>query len=226
MSGLQHIFIVGVTAATDIQYAARTSKGLRNEDLYLPQSLADRSCGLLCVLQAAMLLCELPRMQVAAIATAKREPLRGLWRLAREAYFEGTTEREIKAYVDAFSPALTCTTVTSQSAKRLGPMVAKAVRAGHVPMVRFDSQHWCHWALVVGVESMAGESLPRTLLLLDPSTSQPWGSFYNARLELQAKAEASVRAKRPYTLPYRFVTGEAWAVRLNGLVIVKRGQSP
>ena len=226
MGGLQHLFITGVIAATDIQYAARTSKGLRHEGLYLPQSLADRSCGLLCVLQAAMLLCELPRTQVAAITTAKREPLRVLWRLAREAYFEGTTESEIEAYVNAFSPALTCTTVTSQSAKRLGPLIAKAIRAGHVPMVRFDSQHWCHWALVVGTEVMAGQSLPRALLLLDPSASQPWGSFYNARLELQAKAGASVRAKRPYTLPYRFVTGEAWAVRLNGLVIVKRGQAP
>ena len=226
MGGLQHLFVTGVIATTDIQYSARTSKGLRHQDLYLPQSLADRSCGLLCVLQSAMLLCELPRTQVASIATAKREPLRGLWRLAREAYFEGTTEAEIEAYVNAFSPALTCTTVTSQSAKRLGPLVAKAVRAGHVPMVRFDSPHWCHWATISGVEVMAGESLPRALLLLDPSASQPWGSFYNARLELQTKAGSSVRAKRPYTLPYRFVTGEARAVRLNGLVIVKRGQSP
>ena len=226
MGGLQHFFIAGVIAATDIQYSTRTPKGLRYEGLYLPQSLADRSCGLLCVLQAAMLLCELPRTQVATITTAKREPLRGLWRLAREAYFEGTTEAELEAYVNAFSPALTCTTVTSQSAKRLGPLAAKAIRAGHVPMVRFDSQHWCHWALVVGTEVMTGEALPRALLLLDPSASQPWGSFYNARLELQTKAGASVRAKRPYTLPYRFVTGEAWAVRLNGLVIVKRGQAP
>ena len=226
MGGLQHLFITGVIAATDIQYVARASKGRRYEGLYLPQSLADRSCGLLCVLQAAMLLCELPRTQVAAITTAKREPLRGLWRLAREAYFEGTTEAELEAYVNAFSPTLTCTTVNSQSAKRLGPMIAKAIRAGHVPMVRFDSQHWCHWALITGIEVMAGESLPRALLLLDPSASQPWGSFYNTRLELQTKGGASVRAKRPYTLPYRFVTGEAWGVRLNGLVIVKRGQSP
>lgn len=226
MGGLQHIFIAGVNAATDIKYFAQTSKGLRLEDLYLPQSLADRSCGLLCVLQAAMLLCELPRARIAAISSAKREPLRGLWRLAQEAYFEGTTEAEIEAYVNAFTPVLSCTTVTSQSAKRIGPLVAKAVRASFVPMVRFDTQHWCHWALITGIEVMAGESLPRALLLLDPSASQPWGSFYNARLELQTKAGASVRAKRPYTLPYRFVTGEAWAVRLNGLVVVKRGQSP
>jgi hypothetical protein len=226
MGGLQHLFVTGVVAATDIHYIARTSKGLRHQNLYLPQSMLDSSCGLLCVLQAAMLLCGLRRTKVEGLTTAKRAPLRGLWRLAREAYFDGTSEAEIESYVNAFSPTLTCTTVTSQSAKRLGPMVAKAVRAGHVPMVRFDSQHWCHWAFVIGVESMAGESFPRALLLLDPSASQPWGSFYNARLELQTKAGASVRAKRPYTLPYRFVTGEAWAVRLNGLVIVKRGQSP
>ena len=71
-----------------------------------------------------LLLCELPRAQVAAIATAKREPLRGLWRLAREAYFEGTTELEIKAYVDAFSPTLTCTRVLAVLAMPIEPLEA------------------------------------------------------------------------------------------------------
>lgn len=226
MPGIQHIFIAGLVASTSVQYAVYTSKGTRYEDFYLTQSMLDSSCGLICVLQAAMVLCQLPRTRVIGLTTAKRNPLRGLWRLARETYFEGTTEPEIKAYVDAFSPTLTCNTVTSHSAKRLGLLVAKAVRAGHVPMVRFENPVWCHWALVTGVEITPGRSLPNALLLLDPSAQRPLGNFHNARLELQISAKGPKRAKPPHTLPFRFATGEAWTVRLNGLVIVKRGQSP
>ena len=226
MKGLQHIFIAGVICATNIKYAVRSTKGLRYDDLYITQSMLDSSCGLVCVLQAAMVLCEIPRAQAVALTAARRKPLRALWLVARETYFEGTTETEIQAYVHALSPNLTCTSVTTQSAKRIGQLVAAAVRAGHVPMVRFESKYWCHWALVTGIELKAGQSLPCAFLTLDSSASQPLGSFYNARLDLQAKRGNSVRAKPLHTLPYRFVTGYACTVRLNGLVIIQRGQPP
>ena len=226
MSGLRHTFIAGLAASTGIQYAVRTSKEIRHEDLYLTQSMLDSSCGLICVLQAAMLLCQLPRAKVEALTTTGHKPLRRLWAVARETYFEGTSEPEIEAYVDAFSPALTCTTVTSHSAKRIGLVVTKAVRSGHAPMVRFESKQWCHWAFVTGVETLGGESMPRAFLLLDPSASQPRGTFYNARLELQVKAGLTIGARTPHNLALTYSTGEAWAVRLNGLVVIKRGLSP
>ena len=226
MKGLQHTFIAGLSATTSIQYVISTSKGIRHEDLYLTQSMLDSSCGLICVLQAAMLLCHLPRARVEALTTTKREPLRRFWNVARETYFEGTTEHEIEAYVEAFSPALTSTSVTSNSVKRIGLLVAKAVRSGHAPMVRFESKRWCHWAFVTGIETFGSESVPRAFLMLDPSAAQPRGSFYNARIELQAKAGLSIRARTPHNLGLTYSTGEAWAVRLNGLVVIKRGQSP
>lgn len=226
MTGTQHTFIAGLSATTSIQYAVWTSKGMRYEDLYLTQSMLDSSCGLICVLQAAMLLCHLPRARVEALTTTKREPLRRFWQLARETYFEGTTETEIEALVDAFAPALNCAIVTSNSVKRIGLLVAKAVRSGHAPMVRFESKQWCHWALITGIESVGSESMPRAFLMLDPSAAQPRGSFYNARLDLQAKAELSKRATTPHNLGLKYGTSEAWAVRLNGLVVIKRGQSP
>lgn len=226
MKGLQHIFIARLSATTGIQYAIHTPKGIRHEDLYLRQSMLDSSCGLICVLQAAMLLCQLPRARVEDLTTTRREPLRRLWQVARETYFEGTTEPEIEAYVDAFSPTMTCTTVTSHSAKRIGLLVEKAVRSGQAPMVRFESMQWCHWAFVVGIEIFGSESVPRAFLMLDPSAAQPRGSFYNARLELQPKARLSKRARTPHNLVLTYSTGEAWAVRLNGLVVIKRGQSP
>ena len=226
MRGVQHTFITGLAATTGVQYAVQTSKGMRYEDLYLTQSMLDSSCGLICVLQAAMLLCQLPRARVEALTTTRREPLRRFWQVARETYFEGTTEPEIEAYVKAFSPTLTCTTVTSHSAKRIGLLVAKAVLSGQAPMVRFESTQWCHWAFVVGISTMGSESVPRGLLMLDPSAAQPRGSFYNACLDLQAKAGLSKRARTPHNLGLTYSLGEAWAVRLNGLVVIKRGQSP
>ena len=226
MARLQHTFIAGLSANTSIQYAIQTSKGMRHEDLYLTQSMLDSSCGLICVLQAAMLLYQLPRARVEALTTTKHQALRRLWQVARETYFEGTTEPEIESYVKAFSPTLTCTTVTSHSAKRIGLLVAKAVRSGHAPMVRFESMQWCHWAFVTGIETFGSESVPRAFLMLDPSAAQPRGSFYNARLELQANAGMSKRTRAPHNLGLTYSTGEAWVVRLNGLVVIKRGQSP
>lgn len=226
MPGIQHTFIAGLVATTSIQYAVHTSKGIRYEDLYLTQSMLDSSCGLICVLQAAMLLCELPRARVEALTTTRRQPLRRLWQVARETYFEGTTEPEIKGYVAAFAPALTSTTVTSHSAKRIGLMIAKAVNAGHAPMVRFESKDWCHWALVIGIETLGGQSMPLMLLMLDSSAAQPKGTFYNARLELQVKAGLSTRARTLHNMGLTYSTGEAWSVRLNGLVVIERGQSP
>ena len=226
MRGLQHTFIAGLSAITGIHYAIQTPKGISHEDLYFTQSMLDSSCGLICVLQAAMLLYQLPRARVEALTTTKREPLRRLWAVARETYFEGTTEPEIEAYVKAFSPTLTCTTVTSHSANRIGLLVAKAVRSGQAPMVRFESMQWCHWAFVTGIETFGSESVPRAFLMLDPSAAQPRGSFYNARLELQVKAGLSKRARTPHNLGLTYSTGEAWPVRLNGLVVIKRGQSP
>lgn len=226
MAGTQHTFIAGLSATTSIQYAVWTSKGMRNEDLYLTQSMLDSSCGLICVLQAAMLLCQLPRARVEALTTTKHQALRRLWQVARETYFEGTTELEIEAYVKAFSPTLACTTFTSHSAKRIGLLVAKAVRFGQAPMVRFESMQWCHWAFVTGIETFGSESVPRAFLMLDPSAAQPRGSFYNARLDLRAKAGLSKRARTPHNLGLTYSTGEAWAVRINGLVVIKRGRSP
>ena len=224
--GLNHYFVSGVHAETEVRYAVSGQTRSRFDDLHCAQAMTDSSCGLMCVLTAAMVLCGIPRSQVENIASAKRGPLRDLWTLARESYFEGADEREIARWVDAFSPALTSEIETRRSARHIGNGAAAAVQAGHVPIVRFDSRTFSHFAPVIGIESMPGEPLPRALLLLDPAASRPWGSFYNARLELQTKALSSVRASRTFTRPYRFVTGEAWAVKLTGMVIVKRSQPP
>lgn len=226
MTAAHHVFLPGVRAVTEVQYAAITAAGERFQHLHLPQSALDGSCGLLCVLQAAMVLTGIPRRQVEGIAASSRSPLRQLWQLARELYFDGTFERELAAFVDCFSPELSSETIVSRMPRRIGSAVATAIDTGQVPIVCFDTRSWSHWAMVIGYEQVAGETSPRALLMLDPSGAQPWGCFYNARLDLQARARSSVRAKPPFSLSYRYTTGEAWGAALRSVVLVRRAQPP
>ena len=57
---------------------------------------------------------------------------------------------------------------------------------------------------------------------LDSSHPAPWIAPFNGRLDLKARPPLSVRVRKPYLLPYRYAGGEAWAVRLRGLVIVRK----
>lgn len=224
MGGVQHHFLAGTRSDTDVQYAVPTATGVRYQDLHIPQSALDGSCGLVCVLVAVMVLLGIPRARIEGIAQTKREPLRTLWQLGRETYFAGTEEPDIQRFIATF-PNLTCDTVTTRSTKRIGSAAATAVGDNQVPMVRFTTRNWSHWAIVIGVEIMPGERVPRALLLLDPSAPRPWCSQFNARLELRAKPKSG-RFSPPYVLPYRYSDGDLHAAHLQGLVVVQRSQPP
>ena len=225
MGGLHHEYVEGVQAMTDVKYSVMGRADDRLDDLHCSQAFMDGACGLMCVLQAALVLTGMPRTRIAKLPAVRAGPLLRLWTVAREVYFEGTVEADIVEMVEAFGPVLQAEPLVSTSVRRIGAAVTKAIRAGHVPMVRFESRVWCHWATVIGIETLAGETTPRALLTLDPSASPPWGAFYNARLELKAKA-TGLRSDRVFSRPYRFITGEAWAVRLLGMVVIKRAQPP
>jgi hypothetical protein len=102
---------------------------------------------------------------------------------------------------------LTCTD-RDQPKQRLGPLVAKSDTRWSRTNGALTASTGAIWALVVGLESMVGESLPRFAIVFDLSASQPWGSFTTHDLNSRS-AGAPGSLKGPYTLPYRFVTGEA-----------------
>lgn len=224
MKGLQHHFIHGVRADTEVQYPVTVSGTTKYQDLFMPQSSIDGACGLNSVLVSAMVLLGIPRNRIERLTTSTRDPLRALWREARDTYFTGTEEHDIQRYVSAL-PGLTCDTVTTTSAKRIGSIAAKAIASGGIPMIRFASRNWSHWATVIGIETVSGESLPRALLMLDASAPRPWGSFYNGRLDLRAKPTAG-RFCRPFVLPYRYGDGDLHAVHLQSVVVIQRAQPP
>lgn len=224
MRGPQQHFITGIRAEKEVQYRIDAPSGTRWDNLHLQQSRLDSSCGLLSFLQAAMVLCQFSRVQIERLTSTSRQPLRRLWLLAKDQYFEGTDHREIAAYAEALAPMLSCTTIPRIGKATLGEVVREAIDAGGIPMLRFDSASWSHWATVIGYDLVDGEVA--ALLTLDPSGSAPSSYFANCRLSLSASAKGSLRSSPPYTLPYRFLDGKAWAVKPRGLVILQRAQAP
>jgi len=226
MTALHHVFLHGVRADTEVRYQAQALRGIRYDDLHHQQSRIDASCGLLSVLQAIMVLCGTPRSQIERVATTKREPLRSLWALARNEYFEGTDESELRRYVEVFGPQLECEVSITSRPSRIGTLASTAIDAGHVPLIRFESRKFDHFSMVVGYESEVGQPAPRALLLLDVSESAPWTAFHNGRIELQASSRPARKGSTTFPLTCHYLSGETWPVKLKSLVVIKRVRPP
>ena len=225
MSGLTHVFIRDAIAQSDVRYRVQGHKAQLWNDLALVQAATDGACGVMCACQCAMLLLGIPRVQITNLSRAKTEPLRSVWSLAKNSYFDGTDEDDFRQLIETF-PELECETVMSHSARVIGKTSVKAISAGAVPVVGFCSARGIsHWSLVIGYEHQPGTVSPTALLLLDASDPRPWIAFFNGRLELQAKA-ASTRSKPPYTLPLRYLSGASHAVQLTTVIVVKRRAQP
>jgi hypothetical protein len=129
--------------------------------------------------------------------------------------------------VAVFSPALSCTVVDSNRREKLGAEIVRAIDAGHLPILGLCSSTFKHWTLIVGYERSSNKKHPTALLSLDASDSRPpWGVFYNARCSMTPSAFGKDRRAKRYCLRYASTDGVTHWVRLQGLVIVQRGQAP
>jgi len=224
MLKLQNRFVAGVRADTNVEYAIQGSRRVRWDDLHITQSELDGACGLVCILQCAMILGGLRRNDVEDISNSKSGPLHVLWKLASSAYFKGSNEQQIEGFIGAFKPRLRSKTVEGSNVKELAQEIADAIDAGHVPILGIENRSIKHWTLVIGYERESGKNKPLALLCLDASNSRPpWSVFYNARCSLQPTEFGKNRKPKRYPLRYASVDGGLCNVRLNGLVIVKRG---
>lgn len=222
MSGITHRFVRGIRADTAVQYQLAGVPNRWN-NLHLTQGELSSACGCHSLLLAIMILQGIPRSSVLRLAQVRRGPLHELWKLASAQYFDGVEAADLVAYLRPFSPDLHCQVLTTASPSRIGRAVDAAITAGQVPLLRLDSRQFAHFVCVVGVERMGSEPVPRALLTLDSSGHAPrLLAPFNARLDLQSRPPMSVRLRKPYLLPYRYAGGEAWAVRLRGLVIVRK----
>jgi len=211
MVHLEHLFAAGVRFDTEVQYLVRNAGRRKYEKLPVRQLSSARACTLASVLQCVAILLQMPLKQ-ATQRLRRVIPTAG-----------GTMDRDsLLLGIRALDEAVTAESFHSTDAQEIGDAALSALRAGHLCLVQFESQQFCRWATVIGVERDRPSGDARALLLLDSGASEPWACAHSVRIELQAVAGKSVRASEGFTLNCRDLWGGACAVRLLGLIVLKR----
>ncbi|QOF79683.1 hypothetical protein [Variovorax sp. 38R] len=218
MAHLEHLFAKGIRFDTEVQYLAQGvsgADGLVYQNLPIRKSASAETCALASVIQCLAVLGQLSRQQ-----------MREAQRLARKA-LQGTGDDSVLRCIDAAGLPIVVELHASDpgQAGHVGTTALEALRAGRACLVHFESAAANRWATVIGVEWERGIGEPRALLLLDAGAGEPWACAHNVRIELQAEAGRSVRASPGFTLNCRHLTGEACAVRLRSLIVLRRNTS-
>ncbi|MNK74512.1 hypothetical protein D3C87_940300 [compost metagenome] len=215
MAHFEQLFIKGIRFDTEVQYLAQHASGvdgLTYENLLIRKSASVRTGALTSVIQCLAVLGQLSRPQ-----------MREAQRLARKA-LQGTSDDSVLCCIEAAGLPIVAELHVSDSGQtgHLGAIALEALRASHACLVHFESAAANRWATVIGVEWDRATGEPRALLLLDAGANEPWACAHNVRIELQAEAGRSVRASPGFTLNCRHLTGEACAVRLRSLIVLRR----
>lgn len=214
MAQLEHVFAAGVRFDTEVQYIVRHAGRVKYEKLPMRHSSSARANALTCLLQCLVILGQLP------LKTATQRLRRAL-----PTAVKAIDDDSMLAGIRTFDATITAELVRSSEAQEIGGTALRALRAGLLCMVQFESRESCRWATVIGVELNRTTGEARALLLLDASESEPWACGHNARIELQAAAGRSVHASAGFTLNCRCLTGGASAIRLHSLVVLGRRAS-
>ncbi len=226
MAHLEHLFAAGLRFDTEIQYMARHGETLVYENLPICQFDCASTCALSSLTQCIGVLNRLPVRDVKDLSRAAQR----LW-IQRHQPEERREQGEVPPDSLMTIIQALCTARAevhlSGIGEDLGAVAHRALRAGQVGLLQFKSARSSRWAMVTGVEldrkaeASGMKSQSRALLLLDSSASRPWACAHNARVELQAAAGKAVRASPGFPLNCRHLTGEACAVRLLSLIVMR-----
>jgi hypothetical protein len=209
-TSLVHHYAVGLRFDTEVKHAVRTTQGLRLRHVAFPLGFlnehADPGGGRMSLIRALSILNQVDTRQIDESSvphpedeTAMSDWLRHRW------------------------PGIRADVTRSDRPQAIGSAALQAITTGATCLVRFSAITSTWWSLVAGVESEQRDVLlPRSLLLLDTGWSLPWASAHNARIELTAKAGATVGASPGFGLNYRDLRGKALAVRLQRLVVLRK----
>lgn len=221
---LGHVFAAGIRFDTEVEYLSRSASGTRYERLPLRRSKSARTCALDSVLQSVMVLGQLPRAPWLV-------RLRRLARLAvgtgdsidEEAMFRciAAINQEI-AQVAPIGAAALASGDAFCRAEQIAQVALDALQSEDLCLLHYESARSSHWCMVIGVEFARGSTRARTLLVLDAGASEPWACAHNVRIELEGVAGPAVHAGPGFALSCRHLTGEACAVRLVQLIVLKR----
>ena len=192
---ISQCYASGMHVGHELLYEVAGSQGkrMRLDVLHLQQSPLDRSCGLTCVLMAAMLVSGLPRDYATSVAWTNRRELKKLWAVARVGYFRGTAPASIARYLNIVCKGTKAIAVTGLP-RELFAAVVEGLERDNVSLVLIGASEksQLHWVLVTGVEyetrrrssetNQRGRDVPIALLGLDPESPAPICSAFNWRL--------------------------------------------
>lgn len=166
--------------------------------VFMQQSVLDASCG---THMLAMLLVILGLARASALHDMSRRKhgmAAEVWRALSPYYFTGINPKDWVDAVKSLGLPLELTARYCIEHDVDAPAV-KWLMQGDLVAIAFASakhQRTKHWALAVGVEGVVAGKVhaPDTILLLDPSASEPSFSPFNARLRLPMTGPGSRRA--------------------------------
>ncbi len=173
---------------------------------FMQQSDLDGACG---VHIAAMILAIHDLAKPSALhemSHRKTGPAAAVWHGFRHTYFTGVHPEEWVELVDGLNLPLALTAKYGAQENADGHALGWLMRGGDLVALAFASVRHArtkHWALAIGVEGAATGKVhtPDTILLLDPSASEPSFSPFNARLRLPVTGPGSRRAPPNWLKP-------------------------
>ena len=166
---------------------------------FMQQSDLDGACG---VHIAAMILAiyDLAKPSALHEMSQRKSGVSALvWQAFQHTYFGGVHPEEWVELVDGLNLPLALTAKYGVQDNADGHALEWLMRGGDLVALAFASVKHTrtkHWALAIGVEGAAVGKVPTpdTILLLDPSTSEPIFAPHNARLRLPLTGPGSRRA--------------------------------
>lgn len=155
------------------------------------QSVIDSACGLHVFAMVLVILGVAKRSALEQMSQRTFGVAANVWRGFKETVFNGIDAREYVALIDTLHLPLHLRW-RDQVGCDVDEFTLDGAMQGELIAVAFESiknQRTRHWALCIGCEgsAMGRTAIPDTLLLLDPSASEPAYAGWNARLRMLAR---------------------------------------
>jgi hypothetical protein len=162
--------------------------------VHFAQGDLDSACGIHVVSAALVILDVAKSVSLQHMSHRKFGVPAVVWSALSHTFFTGVEATDLVAALSAAALPISLCLKESTSGGIDGVIVEWLMRGELVALVIQDIKHpkERHWTLAVGIEGVTNGQKhgPDTILLLDPSGTEPVFRAYNARLRLEKKSES------------------------------------
>ena len=179
--------------------AVQTSQRQLSAHVTFLQGQTDGCCGLM-VFLSLLVIFDLAKSSALENLSRRKHGIPALvWSAFSHTYFSGVHAHEFVALVDSLNLPLNLTLRESKDGGLDRWVVACLMRGELVAIVTANAKNSKskHWSLALGIEGLVAgrETLPDTILLLDPSASEPSYRPHNSRLRVPITGPGSRAGK-------------------------------